>query len=116
MLDGERYVPVKLTAEIIVKKTLYFGHLPLIKVQGFRDAISGDIHTRSITTDRMNVETVRREWKVIPSKEVLAVTPMMVSQELTYFPLEGDVNTDEKLYQFSEKESVPPGPMITDTE
>ncbi|MFO7556017.1 MAG: restriction endonuclease [Desulfobacterales bacterium] len=90
MLDGKRFVPVNLAADIMVKKTLYFGHLPLIKVQGFRDAISGDLHTRSMTTDWMNVETVRREWKVIPSEEALAVTPMMVSQELTYFPLEGE--------------------------
>lgn len=94
MLDGERYVPVNLTADIMVKKTLYFGHLPLIKVQGFRDANSGELHTRSFTTDLMNVETVRRDWKVIPSEDSLAVTPVLTSQDLTYFPLEGETESN----------------------
>jgi hypothetical protein len=47
--NGDDFWRVELKASIRVSRTLYFGHLPLVKVQGFRDDINGGTHPR---TDR----------------------------------------------------------------
>jgi hypothetical protein len=85
---------VDLKASIRVSKTLYFGHLPLVKVQGFRDDIKGGVHTQSITTDWLVWEKVKETWQVVPSEESLAVKPAMIHFVATYYPLEGEPEAD----------------------
>ena len=84
-----------LTASIRISRTLYFGQLPLVKVQGFRDDIRGGIHTQSITTDWVVWEKVKETWQVVPSEESLAVKPVLVQFLATYYPLEGDPLDDD---------------------
>jgi hypothetical protein len=90
VMDGDRLAVVELTATIKVRRTLYFGHLPLVQVQGLHDEHTGRIHTRSITTDQLDFRTVQATWRVIASEEELAVTPVMRLEESTHFPLEGE--------------------------
>jgi hypothetical protein len=88
--DGDQLSLVEFTATIKVRRTLYFGHLPLVQVQGFQDAHTGVVHTRAITTDWLDWKTDRAKWEVVASEEVLAVTPVMKLEEHTHFPLEGE--------------------------
>lgn len=85
-----RLALVNVTADIRVKRTLYFGHLPLVSVQGLQDAHTGELHTKSMTTDWLEVAQVRESWEVVASEEALAVRPVMTVVEHTYFALEGE--------------------------
>lgn len=91
MRDDDRLALVEFAADFKVKKTFYFGHLPLAKVQGFRDAHTGDLHTNALTTDWLDFKTVRKNWEVLSSDDALAVTPVMKLVQSTHIPLEGEV-------------------------
>lgn len=90
MDSGGRRGLVEIAADIQVRRTLYFGHLPLAKVQGFYDAHAGELHTRGMTTDWLDIRSVRDEWKVVPSENDLAVVPVMTLVETTCCALDGE--------------------------
>lgn len=85
---------VELNASIRVARRLYFGYLPLVKVRGFRDDLEGSLLTRSITTDEIDIKVVRDTWQTIPSKDALAVRPVIRLGVAACYSLENETNED----------------------
>jgi hypothetical protein len=69
-----RFYPVMIRAEAEVEEELYFGKLPLTKIQGFQDVQTGGILSKGYTTDLFSYDSIRAEWQRLESVESLAVT------------------------------------------
>jgi hypothetical protein len=70
-----RFYPVRVRAEIEVEKEMYFGKLPLTKIQGFQDVQTGGVLTRGYTTAWFSYDLIQTEWQRLEAAEMLAVTP-----------------------------------------
>lgn len=79
--------PVEVTASIRVEKNLYFGQLPLLKVKGFEDQVSGRLITKGFETEYLDVVEVERNWQKVKSEEQLAVKPVFSLVALDNYPL-----------------------------
>lgn len=77
---------VNVRANIIVEQTFYFGQLPLVEVKGFSDEIRGGLTTTGFETAPINFEEVQRTWQRVPSREQLAVQPVMVLGVSSHYP------------------------------
>lgn len=86
-VDDVIYGPVKISSDMLVEKRLFFGSLPIIEGKGFRDEIKGSFHTRSITTDRLDVAEVENKWQRIEKVEDLAVKPVLELLAYDYLPM-----------------------------
>lgn len=85
------YEQVKFEGNFEVVQKFYFGELPLTKISGFRDEVSGHLvlpGNFEITTDLIDVIEVEEKWLRIPSIEALAVKPTMILTALDYYPSE----------------------------
>ncbi|MDP2641284.1 MAG: restriction endonuclease [Candidatus Yanofskybacteria bacterium] len=76
--DGENLIPVVLTANIITRQRIFFGHIPILSMRGFQDVATGGVHMRSFTTDWLNLEAIEKGWQLVESLEQLAVQPVLV--------------------------------------
>lgn len=88
--DGN-FEQVKIEGNFEVVKKLYFGELPLTKVTGFRDEVTGSLVVpgdSEIITDWIDTVEVEESWVRIPSLEVLAIKPIMILKALDHFPSE----------------------------
>lgn len=86
--DGH-FEEVKFEGNFEVVKKLYFGELPLTKVSGFKDEVSGNLvlpGNSEIITDWIDTVEVERSWLRIPSIEALAIQPAMVLEAFDYYP------------------------------
>jgi len=72
-LEG-RFYPVLVRAEIKVEEELYFGKLPLTKIQGLQNAQTGWVLSRGYTTAPLSYDLIRTEWQRLDEVESLAVT------------------------------------------
>ena len=82
---------VNVRANLKVAKTLYFGRLPLVEVQGFADELGGGLITRSsITTADLNFAKVHEQWQVIQSRDELAVQPVITMGVSSHYPTSAD--------------------------
>lgn len=70
-------IPVRLTASIFVTQRVYFGHIPIKKVSGFKDELSGKLITNAFTTGIFDPNDVMLNWKLIESGDDLPISPMM---------------------------------------
>jgi tyrosyl-tRNA synthetase len=73
---GER-IPATLTVSLFVQQQLFFGHLPIQRVSGFKDELSGAIITNAFTTGILDPEEVVKKWAQIRSEADVPLTPMM---------------------------------------
>ena len=88
--DG-RFEEVKFEGNFEVVKKLYFGELPLTKVTGFRNEVSGKLvvpGNSEIITDWIDTVEVEESWLRIPSLDVLAIKPTMILEAFDYYPSE----------------------------
>ncbi len=84
LTDGV-YYRADVCASVKVVKTLYFGHLPLVEVQGFADETVGTLITRSFKTANLSFARMHQEWQIIQSLEELAVQPVLVLGISTHY-------------------------------
>ena len=83
--DGVLYrVDVRVNVKVV--QTLYFGQLPLVEVQGFADAVSGGLITRSFTTADLHFPTVYESWQCVESPGSLAVKPVLTMSVYSHYP------------------------------
>lgn len=73
-----KLIPVEVWANIRVSEQLYFGHLPISEVSGFKDELSGGLITNAFTTGILDHDVVVTEWEKIDSIENLPNPPAMV--------------------------------------
>jgi hypothetical protein len=74
-----------------IERKLYFGQLPLTKIIGLRDELSGGITLPSgthIETDWIYPEEVKQNWQIITSLEALAIEPLMMLSTRVRYPVE----------------------------
>jgi hypothetical protein len=86
--DGN-YELVKITGNFNVIQKLYFGQLPLTKISGLRDEVSGKLvlpGNTELITDWIDSVEVERHWLQLPSIEVLAIKPVMVLTAFDHYP------------------------------
>jgi hypothetical protein len=95
-------VPVDLTVGLLIERSLFFGHLPVPKLSGFRDELSGNVITNAFTIGLLSTEEVFRQWHPIQPGEELPVNPV-----LTLTGLVGWVNARVPSYSL-----VPPLPYF----
>jgi len=61
------FVPVKLTVSLWVREQLYFGHLPVPRISGFKDELSGKVISNAFTVGIVSPDEVEKGWLRIQS-------------------------------------------------
>jgi hypothetical protein len=70
-------VPVQLTVGLKVKQQLYFGQMPVPKMSGFRDELSGKVIANAFIIGLLSPEEVQRDWLRIQSEDELPMPPVL---------------------------------------
>lgn len=70
-------VPVELTVSTLVKRELYFGQLPVPRISGFKDELSGKVITNAFTVGLVSPEEVERDWKEITTEADAPIKPVI---------------------------------------
>jgi len=70
-------LPVTLTVSLMVKQTLYFGYLPIVKIRGLRDEHTGGIVTNAFTTGSLDHVEVEEKWQPVASETETPVRPAL---------------------------------------
>lgn len=70
-------VPVTLTVNLAVRRHLYFGHFPIIKMSGFKDEIKGGIITNAFDIGMLDLETITNRWTKIDTEEKAPIRPVL---------------------------------------
>jgi hypothetical protein len=58
-------IPVELTIGLWVVQRLYFGHMPVSKLSGFKDELSGKVINNAFTIGLLNPDEVEQGWLCI---------------------------------------------------
>lgn len=74
--DGSLY-RIDVSAAIRVKRTLYVQQVPLSEIQGFKDELTGHLHTNRMVTERITLDDVLDNWQVVDSADSLAIKPVI---------------------------------------
>jgi hypothetical protein len=74
--DGELF-RLDVSAAIRVQQTLYVQQVPLAEIQGFKDELSGKIHTKRMQTERITLDDVLKNGQRVESTESLAIEPVI---------------------------------------
>lgn len=59
---------VELTASLLVDRSLYYGHIPITRMSGFKDELSGMVITNAFQIGLIDPNEVEQEWTKIPSE------------------------------------------------
>ena len=65
------------SAAIRVEHKLYVQQVPLSEIQGFKDELTGRLHTNRMVTERITLDDVLTTWTQVASAESLAVEPVI---------------------------------------
>ncbi|MFA5805818.1 MAG: restriction endonuclease [Melioribacteraceae bacterium] len=76
--SNNRYQELNIKLNLIVESRLYFGELPIQKLSGFKDELTGKTISRGFTTEIIDVLNVQNNWERINSIKDLAVEPMFI--------------------------------------
>lgn len=66
-----------LTVSILVQQQLYFGHLPIPRISGFKDELSGKVIANAFSIGMIDPNEVERSWKPIDSIDEAPMEPLM---------------------------------------
>jgi hypothetical protein len=83
--NGQLYA-VKVYVNAIVKEEMRFGNVSLVDFQGLRDDMTGGLLAKSFTTEKVDFETIDKQWQVISSGDELAVKPVLVMGVSSTYP------------------------------
>jgi len=78
IFSDNRYQELSIKLNLHVENRLYFGELPIQKLSGFQDELTGKIIARGFTTDIIDVVDVQNDWTRIDSIKELAVKPTLI--------------------------------------
>jgi len=71
-------VPVTLQVLLHVTQRIFFGYLPIMKMRGFRDELTGEVVTNAFTTGNLDAKEVENSWKRLDSGDEPPARPAMV--------------------------------------
>jgi hypothetical protein len=80
------YGPVKITAQIVVIRKLFFGVIPLDKGQGFANEITGSFTTKSFEFGLDFVE-IGKKWRILSTENELAIKPTFIFHASNCYPI-----------------------------
>ena len=75
--DGQLY-RLDAFANYTVEEELRIGQIPLNDMRGFVNHQSGEIVTRGLNTEILDLETLAEDWEIVASLDKLAVQPILV--------------------------------------
>jgi len=78
---GQQY-PIELTAAILVQRQLFFGQMPISKLSGFKDELSGAIITNAFTTGIFDINEVEKTWLPIATENDAPARPLLILRGL----------------------------------
>jgi Restriction endonuclease len=70
-------VPVSISVSTIVHRDLFFGQLPVPRISGFKDELSGLVISNAFTVGILSPEEVERDWQKIEREEDAPVRPVI---------------------------------------
>lgn len=80
-------IPVELTANISVSQFLFFGHMPITRISGFKDEIKGGVIANAFTVGLVTPDEVFNGWQRLekiedsPQPAVLTISALMAWDE-----------------------------------
>ncbi|MGB2866694.1 MAG: restriction endonuclease [Sedimentisphaerales bacterium] len=80
------YGPVEITARVVVNRKLFFGNIPLEKVQGFANEITDSFTTNSFEFG-LDVVEVENKWRRLSTENELAVRPTFTFRGIDCYPI-----------------------------
>jgi Restriction endonuclease len=83
-------IPMELTVSIWVEQQFFFGNLPIKKLSGFKDALSGAVITNAFTTGIINPNDVYDNWQRIESIDAAPQKPLMTLRGLIGYDAKGE--------------------------
>jgi hypothetical protein len=75
--DSGLLVPIDVQADIDVRQDLFLWDIRVTHIKGFRDAVTGAIHTRGFVLDWIAADSAASGARLISSMERLAVRPIV---------------------------------------
>jgi hypothetical protein len=85
----KQLAPVEISVSLIVQQQLFYGVLPLQKVSGFKDELSGAVITNAFTTGIFNPQEVWETWKPLATEQEAPQRPVMKLVGLVGYDAEG---------------------------
>ena len=79
------YQELNIKLNLLVESRLYFGELPIQKLSGFKDELTGKTLSRGFTTEMIDVIDVQNNWERINSLNDLAVKPMLTLEAIDIY-------------------------------
>jgi Restriction endonuclease len=79
-------VPVEIWVSLHVRKQLYYGQLPVPKISGFKDELSGLVIANAFQVGLLDPETIEREWKAIADESEAEVRPVITLSGVICWP------------------------------
>ena len=73
---GKLY-PVQVFGDLWVERHSYFGNVPLSKISGLQNEVTGGIWTRGFTTDLLNFQELKAQFREVTDEDSLAVSPAL---------------------------------------
>lgn len=70
-------IPVELGVSLHVERELYFGPLPVPKISGFRDEMSGKVIANAFQFGLLDPEEIERDWLKIQSESEAPIRPVI---------------------------------------
>ena len=70
-------VPVELTVGLWIQQALYFGHMPISRISGFKDELSGKVITNAFTIGLLSPDEVEQSWLRVKSEAEIPVSPVL---------------------------------------
>lgn len=74
--------PVDLYVGLYVTRQLYFGNIPITKISGFKDELSGAVITNAFTTGIFDPDDVEKNWQKINSESDVKIPVLIRLQGL----------------------------------
>ena len=69
--------PVELRVSLLVTKRLFYGQLPVPKISGFKDELSGMVITNAFEVGLLDPDTIEQTWKQINDESEADVAPVI---------------------------------------
>ena len=91
-LDG-RFYPVDVLAEVWIEAASYFGSVPLEKISGLKNEVTGAVSSRGFATEYLNFSDLKKAFLKVRDPKDLAVRPVL---ELEIQTVGGTGSREEK--------------------
>jgi hypothetical protein len=86
-------VPVEVSVSTYVQRDLYFGQLPVPKISGFKDELSGLVISNAFTIGILDPEEIEREWLKIEREEDAPIRPVISMTGAVMWEENGDMTS-----------------------